>query len=194
MRLYEPLPREINGEPIDTSFDTVLLVMEALVSSMPDEYKIDTAYQLLAVKPRAISLEEKITFVNEATLLLIGEKPGKEPPDKILDFNQDADAIYASFRQAYGIDLTAERGRLDWRKFIALLSGLPQQTLMAQIIQIRTAEIPPINKYNRKDVQRLIELKARYKLERTDKERVNAIQAFAARQWAVLEGMVKRNV
>ena len=194
MRLYSPLSREINGEPINTSFDIVLLVIEAFHAPMDELTKIDTAYRLLAKRPREIPIDKKAAFVQDALSELMGE--ADEPEDdreRTIDFTQDADAIYASFRQAYGIDLIEERGRLDWRKFIALLAGLPQQTLMAQIVQIRTAEVPPINKYNQKDVRRLIQQKARYKINKTSDERERSLQTGLAKLWSQLEGMVKAN-
>ena len=35
---------------------------------------------------------------------------------KVVDFEQDARYIYASFLMDYGIDLVDQRGKLDWRK------------------------------------------------------------------------------
>ncbi len=64
------------------------------------------------------------------------------------DFLQDAGYIYAAFRQAYGIDLHAERGRLHWHEFIALFSALPEDTRIAQIMAIRTRPLPKPNGHN----------------------------------------------
>lgn len=58
----------------------------------------------------------------------------KEPT---VDFVEDAELIYASFRQAYGINLSKELGRLHWYEFIALLNGLPDGTIMHQVRSIR---------------------------------------------------------
>lgn len=49
----------------------------------------------------------------------------------------DADYIYASFMQAYGMDLLEEHGKLHWFKFKALLNGLPEDTKFRQVISIR---------------------------------------------------------
>ena len=59
----------------------------------------------------------------------------KEPP--VYDISLDGDYIYASFMQAYGIDLLEERGNLHWKKFNALLSGLPEGTKIVEVIKIR---------------------------------------------------------
>ncbi|MFR4340050.1 MAG: Gp15 family bacteriophage protein [Gemmiger formicilis] len=82
---------------------------------------------------------------------------------KCMDFWQDADLIYASFRQAYGLDLM-RCGFLHWETFLALLDGLPADTELARVIDIRTREIPRPNKYNAKEIAALSRLKAKYAL------------------------------
>lgn len=53
------------------------------------------------------------------------------------DIRFDGDYIYASFLQAYGIDLFDVQGKLHWKKFNALLSGLPEGTKFMEVIKIR---------------------------------------------------------
>ena len=53
------------------------------------------------------------------------------------DIRYDGDYIYASFLQAYGIDLFDVQGDLHWKKFNALLSGLPEGTKFMEVIKIR---------------------------------------------------------
>ena len=53
------------------------------------------------------------------------------------DIRYDGDYIYSSFLQAYGIDLFDVQGKLHWRKFNALLSGLPEGTKLMEVIKIR---------------------------------------------------------
>lgn len=53
------------------------------------------------------------------------------------DIRFDGDYIYASFMQAYGIDLFDVQGELHWKKFNALLSGLPEGTKFMEVIKIR---------------------------------------------------------
>ena len=53
------------------------------------------------------------------------------------DIRYDGDYIYASFLQAYGIDLFDVQGELHWRKFNALLSGLPEGTKFMEVVKIR---------------------------------------------------------
>lgn len=53
------------------------------------------------------------------------------------DIRFDGDYIYASFLQAYAIDLFDVQGELHWKKFNALLSGLPEGTKFMEVIKIR---------------------------------------------------------
>lgn len=59
----------------------------------------------------------------------------KESNDIVLDYQEDGEFIYASFLQAYGIDLFEVN--LHWHKFKALILGLPDDTKMAQIMGMR---------------------------------------------------------
>ena len=53
------------------------------------------------------------------------------------DIRYDGYYIYASFLQAYGIDLFDVQGELHWKKFNALLSGLPEGTKFMEVVKIR---------------------------------------------------------
>ncbi len=60
----------------------------------------------------------------------------------LFSYEEDAEYIYASFYQQYGIDLTVEN--MHWWKFCALFSGLLPDTQIMKIISYRsinTAEI-----------------------------------------------------
>lgn len=65
-----------------------------------------------------------------------------EPEQKYYDLIEDADYIYASFRQDYGINLLEERGRMHWDEFNALLIGLTEKTKFKKVIEIRMMKIP----------------------------------------------------
>lgn len=53
------------------------------------------------------------------------------------DIRYDGDYIYASFLQAYNMDLFDMQGKLHWKKFNALLSGLPEGTKLMEVVKIR---------------------------------------------------------
>lgn len=57
--------------------------------------------------------------------------------ERAVDFVWDGEYIVASFMQAYGIDLTTI-DYMHWHLFKALLYGLPDNTIMAQIMAYRT--------------------------------------------------------
>lgn len=65
-----------------------------------------------------------------------GQQDGTAPV-RYFSFQQDAEAIYASFMDQYGIDLIEQQGKLHWDKFKALLDGLGPETRFRRIISIR---------------------------------------------------------
>lgn len=82
-----------------------------------EEY--DLAGNLLTKKPKTQDGEEAI---------------GKAPS---FSLKYDGDYIYSSFLQAYGIDLLEVQDSLHWLKFNALINGLPDNTKLMQVMQIR---------------------------------------------------------
>lgn len=90
--------------------------------------------------------------------------PGQDDGDseKVMSFKQDAEYIYASFMQDYGIDLMEEQGIMHWSKFTALLHGLRDDTKLMKVIEIRTMEIPKGTKA--KEKENIEKAKKRYKL------------------------------
>lgn len=150
---YE-LEREIiiNGVAyqIDLSFDVVLRVFDLLRDDeLNDADKYITAIQMFLDDVPTCEPEELVATFNaimnelvypktiQPKLDLAG-KPLKTDSKKAnYSLVHDADYIYASFWQAYGIDLLAVRGQLDWAKFNALLNGLPDDTKFKQVIEIR---------------------------------------------------------
>lgn len=163
---------------IDLSFDVVLRVFELLEDrELSDSQKIDTALYLLlgfdiegSIKDRAELLN--VIFEN----YILGQDFGVSVPVDIqgnpmpiaikkapYDFNYDAEYIYSSFVQAYGIDLFEAQGKLHWKKFVALIKGLPEDTMLMRIIDIRTRELPT-GKGTSKERAQLQKLKNQYKL------------------------------
>ena len=69
------------------------------------------------------------------------------PDDPLMDYEVDAEAIYAGFRQQYGIDLL--RANLHWYEFRALLSGLSEYTEYRQRIKIRQIAPDDVDKKHR---------------------------------------------
>ncbi|SER00502.1 Bacteriophage Gp15 protein, partial [Virgibacillus subterraneus] len=97
------------------------------------------------------------------------EEQEEAPKQKTYDFNIDAERIYASFLMDYNLDLFKEQGKLHWKKFMALFSGLSEKTPFMQVVNIRTMEVPKETKHNKKDRQRIQKLKRQYALDKEDK-------------------------
>ena len=103
-----------------------------------------------------------------------GEEDGSEgESEPLFDFEQDAEYIFSSFIMDYGIDLKKECGKLLWCDFIALFKGLSEKTKMREVISIRARKIPEPTKYNREEIQSIIELKKFYALKRTAAQKKN---------------------
>lgn len=82
---------------------------------------------------------------------------------RLYDFVQDADALTASFRSAYGIDL--ETDKVHWWKFKRLMFGLPVESSFMQRVQIRSADLSKVDKSQRKYYRKL---KAAYALKQPE--------------------------
>lgn len=89
------------------------------------------------VIPDEVRLELFMAFVRED-----GQEMDDSDPCPT-DYEQDADAIYCSFLQQYGIDLI-DIPFLHWRKFTALLGGLSDKTPFVSRIQLREADASKI--------------------------------------------------
>lgn len=80
----------------------------------------------------------QLEFVNE--LFIFYASPEVTPKDdgtseRLVDFALDGSYIYASFMQAYHIDLVDTD--LHWHKFMALFRGLPDNVCIKNIMSIR---------------------------------------------------------
>lgn len=104
-------------------------------------------------------------------------QPAKTTHQKSMDFIQDGPLIYAAFMQAYGMDLQEQRGILHWWKFNALLRGLPSNTRLMEVVQIRTKPMPAPNRYNAQERAELARLKQEFALELTEAEREEQLQS-----------------
>ena len=68
----------------------------------------------------------------------IRSRSQSEGGDRLFSLKYDAEYIYSSFLQAYGIDLIDAQNSLHWKKFNALLNGLPSDTKFAEVLKIRS--------------------------------------------------------
>lgn len=152
---------EINGKiyRVDMSFDNILNLTEMLGDKdLSDEVQILLGIEMLFDDPLEMPIEEQAFVFNEAYHALIGKsaeedleydllgnpmpQQNEEEFEQLYDLQQDAEYIYASFMQDYGIDLIEQQGILHWYKFKALLTGLSDNTKFKKVIEIRQMPVP----------------------------------------------------
>ena len=158
MRLNDPYVDSIEFEgevyPLNLSFNRVLDVFDVLRDDVLSE--VEKAYTAIVI----LTGEENIPFPvyidmwltikeeyidsseeDEKTYDLQGNplpKPrSNEASPRLIDFRKDAEYIFASFLQAYGLNLLREHENLTWSEFKALLNALPDDTIMQRVIEIR---------------------------------------------------------
>lgn len=175
---------EINGKvyPVDMSYDNIIRLFDLLEDKTIEElHKVFIGMKMLLdcnvlKEDETCDLETFIAaFVTIKTEFIIDKGNGEplvdlqgnpmpQPKSKELySLNHDADYIYASFVQAYGIDLTEVQGELDWRKFNALLQGLPSNTRFKEVVDIRQRPFAT-GKGSQKENKNLRDLKNMYAL------------------------------
>lgn len=173
--LTEPLRDEVVFERrkylIYAPFDRVLEVQRLFrEEELPDLVKVQQAIKMLTVNNRRalhIPPEMMQALLKEIFEQCINTqkrpdaRTGKPP---VLDFDYDAEYIYASFMLDYGIDLIDMQGKLHWKKFISLFHGLSEQTKIREVMRIRSMEIPSFTGKNGKAIQEIQELKSYYAL------------------------------
>lgn len=191
---YESLPYEVEygGKTykLTPAYDNVLN-MYASIEGTTDEEKLSIMLYYLfdGETPQEVGLLQAATDA----LFTSNRKKTGDDDKRSFDFIQDADLIYAAFRQAYNIDLVEEQGRLHWWKFQALLSGLPEDTKFVQVIQIRTRELPKPTKYNAEERAQIMKLKQQFALEISAEERERGLQSGLQKMAMCLEAMARRN-
>lgn len=71
-----------------------------------------------------------------------GEKTVKSA-EKVFDFTEDSEYIFASFFKEYGIDLS--ESSMHWYKFLALLGGLSEDSQLKRAIAWRSINLAEID-------------------------------------------------
>lgn len=177
--LSQSCPRsiEVGGicYTLNLSFDRVLSAFEILSKNELDDIDLfDIIFDWLVVAPKVRKLAARAEVVKEIFDKLINfDKNTSDTEAETISFVQDAPYIYAAFRQAYGIDLFKEQGKLQWWEFMALLSAIPSDTRLCDIIDIRTRKIPAYTGKNQEQIDSLLKLKSKFAITKP----VNATQA-----------------
>ena len=186
MKLQDRLPQgvEVDGKfyKLDFEFRNVLKMIDILDDDMlMPEAKAYNAVHCLCKRPK------NAVKVCEAVKSLLFSAPRKNGGQKVTDWVQDAPLIRAAFRQAYGIDLYREN--LHWIEFTELLNSIPEGSRYSEIIGIRARPMPEPTKWNQKEREWLLQAKADYALDLTDKEQAEQYRRDVANVASVLMAM-----
>ena len=175
------------------SYDRILDFLSVLKMQDLDEADKETVSFAILFGGARLTGKEKQEAMEEVRERLFPDS-GDGSGQKTFDFEQDKDAIFASFFQVYGIDLEKARGQLHWLHFVALLNGLfmgPKCTL-SQLVYIRTCPIPKPTKHNQDQIQSIMQAKAKCRLKLTPEEEQAQYQRSLQRLAANLMGGVRR--
>ena len=147
--LLDALPTTINidGEaiPVKTDFRYWIRFTEIVQEYDLESITIDEYVEMMQKVISTIFYDEQkieitITLFSEITEFYTGFSKGKQSKKnsekKVFDFVVDADEIYSSFLQEYGIRLIHEK--MHWYEFRTLFSGLSQDSAIGRLIHIRT--------------------------------------------------------
>lgn len=168
---------------LDMSFDNILRLQDMFSDKeVPGAIKVVLALDMLIEKRLDMDIEKQSDVLKSIFENFIrGEKLDKPNYDiagnimpstegakeRVMSFKQDANYIYASFMQDYQIDLFEQQGRLDWRKFIALVDGLSKGTRLKEVIEIRTMDVPK-GKKSGEQKKKVEDAKRKYALKKED--------------------------
>lgn len=178
---------------INLAYDTVLSFYELLDDThFSDEEKVSVAFRMFFDDPKTPpqffnnedakieAFREISHYINEDPYIHYdqdGQVESSVASPKYYSFQQDAEAIYSSFYQQYGIDLLYQKQKMHWDQFKALFAGLGPDTYFMRIVQIRQEDISKLEG----DAQReMIEAQQRYALEETQSQEAvqNQIEDF----------------
>lgn len=172
-------------------FKNVLICLEVEDDEIfTDVEKIEICAKIL-IASKVSSLQEKAKILNEVFKSL--SENNEQQQIKSFDFKQDADYIYSAFMQTYNIDLLSKKyNKMHWNEFVALFSGLPENTRIMQIIDIRMKPLPKPTKYNAEQRSELMRLKALYRVKTSKKDSDKQLADGLRKIAEALEGMAKK--
>ena len=140
MRLNDLLPktyeyRDLEIE-IDLTFDNVLDLFDVIGLKELSEFHRAELCLVLLFGDGVIEPEDTVEVWNDVfdrfldstkeevvQYDIAGNKMPTKASEPLIDLDQDAEFLYSSFIQAYGINLIQVQGKLHWYEFKALLTG-----------------------------------------------------------------------
>lgn len=158
--LTEELPHVLCGAEFSCDFKSIIRFFEIQESDYSQDEKGMMIQQVLFPNgaPDDKNLGKELSI-----FLAMGEEIKEDNEVKCFDFRIDAGRIFASFMQAYHIDLTKEN--FHWWIFLELFLALPEDTIIRKIIDIRTKKID--SKMSSKEKVETLRLQEKYSLDKT---------------------------
>ncbi len=159
--------------PIYTDFRVWLEFSRVLSGDLPPEEKLEAAFMLTLKEPS--SAMSGGTEIADAILDFfacgkIGKASKKAAP--VLDYEADAEYIFAAFLQQYGIDLTKAE-YMHWWHFQALLSCISDNTRLYSVIAWRSVDVGKIKDRERKKLAG--RMQAKYALPKNRTEEIGEV-------------------
>ena len=125
--LADKLPDRIGGRPVDTGFRKWLRIAKLLQAPLlPEEMQAILFYNLFGGIPAQEGAEKLMDEI--LRFYLCGKSPAPSvglPKEQLLDWEKDADAIWADFMIYARMDLN--KADLHWWEFMALFGSLPKE-------------------------------------------------------------------
>lgn len=146
LKVRLPSAVEVGGisYKIDPLCDTALAILDLLNDeAFPKEDRRKMALEMFyETVPNDIlgAYVEMVRFLSGGELPKDGEesKSGK----RVLDYEQDGNAIYTHVWRLYGIDL--QETPVHWWKFLAMMNDLGEKTLLQNLVSIRSTELKDV--------------------------------------------------
>lgn len=162
---FQSLPHAVDVDgvlyPIDSDFRLGITIENEMLEENPDVDGLLTAFYKGKIPPNVKAAAEKMLWF----YMCRGDEQEDEKKEgesktakRCYDFEQDADALLASFLDAYNVDLSTDS--LHWWTFRRLMTNLPPETPFVQRIRYRTADLNKMGKQERKHYKKMRQLYA----------------------------------
>ena len=163
--LTDPLPSTIRLQNKDVHIKTDFRPWLQFIQII-QEYNLDAMtleeYAEMTERISRILFEEKIDLTYDLFPAVVNffsdydnGKKGTSTTEKLVDYEIDADAIYSSFAQVYGIRLAGVK--MHWYEFRALFANLSEDCPAGRLMHIRSMKDSDVPKEKRQDLHKLKE-------------------------------------
>jgi Bacteriophage Gp15 protein len=182
---------------VDMSFDNILRLFEMFDDpEFKDWEKPQIALMMLLEEYEAITFNDyeeiyqlfKYVMKEFLEIDLDERKEETEGTKKIMDYEKDADLIFASFFAVYKMDLFDLQGKLHWKKFRAMLKHLDDNSAFKQVIGYRTMKIPSDKEASKDYIAHCKKMQRLYALEDDSNDTQSAFDSLAT----VFKGQAKK--